>query len=167
MASCQSYYKCALGAQNGLVTLRPPFATQLRKPQVSSSYLPCSPSIDCLILFASTMFYTYMSWCRTQASRPFTKRTRSRVDSTQSALDSTTYSQCSLAKYPMWSMLVHLWPMSRASIHHLPHPSARCCPSLSHFTRHFCHPSPHRPSVPEVPIWVHHSLAPPGPLRQV
>ena len=147
--------------------LQPPFSTQLRKPQVSSSYLPFSPSVDCLILFASTTFYTYMSWCRTQPLRSFTRRTQSRIGSTQSALDSTARSQRSLAKCPMWSMLVHLWPMSRASLHRLPHPSAHYHPSLSSYTRCSCHLSPHHPSVPKVPVWVRHSLAPPGPLRQV
>lgn len=136
--------------------LRPPFATQLRKPQVSSLDLPCSPSINCLILFSSTMFYTYMSWCRTQLSHLFTRWTRSHVSSTQSALDSTARSQCSLAKCPMWSVLIHLWPVSCTSLHHLLHPSAPCRPSLSGRTRRSCHPSPHRPSVSEVPIWVRH-----------
>ena len=147
--------------------LRPPFATQLRNPQVSSSYLPCSPSVDCLILFASTTFYNYMSWCWTQPLRPFTRRTWSDIGSTQSALDSIACSQRSLAKCPMWSTLVHLWLMSHASLHRIPHPSARCHPSLSSYTRRSCNLSPHLPSVPEVPVWVHHSLAPLGSLRQV
>ena len=147
--------------------LRPPFATQLRKPQVSSLYLPCSPSIDCLILFASTMFYTYMSWFRTQPSRLFTRQTQSHIGSTQSAPDSTAHSQCSSAKCPMWSTLIYLWLVSCPSLHHLPHPSSRCRPSLSSHTRRSCHPSPHHPSVPEVPVWVRHSLAPPRPLWQV
>ena len=147
--------------------LRPPFATQLRKPQVSSSYLPCSPSVYCLILFSSTTFYTYMSRCRTEPLRLFTRQTRSHIGSTQSSLDSTACSQRSLAKCPMWSTLVHLWLMSRASLHRLSHSSARCHPSLSSCTRHSCHLSPHRPNVPEVPVWVHHSLAPLRPLRQV
>ena len=145
--------------------LRPPFATQLRKPQVSSSDFPCSSSIDCLILFSSTTFYTYMSWCWTQPSHPFTRRTQSRIGSTQSAPDSTAHSQRSSTKCPMWSALVHLWSMSCASLHHLPHPNVRCHPSLSSHTRCSCHLSPHHPSVLEVPIWVHHSLAPSGPLR--
>ena len=147
--------------------LRPPFATQLRKPQVSSLDLSCSPSVGFLILFASTTFYTYMSWRRTQPSRLFTRRTQSLIGSTQSALDSTAHSQCSLAMFPMWSALIHLWPMLHASLHRLPHPSARCRASLSGRTRRSCHPSPHRPSVSDVPVWVRHSLAPPGPLRQL
>ena len=134
--------------------LRPPFATQLRKCQVSTSDLPCSPSVDCLILFASTTFYTYMSWCRTQPSRLFTRRTQSRVGSTQSAPDSIARLQWSSAKCPMWSALIHLWPMSCASLHRLPHLCALCRPSLSSRTRRSCHLRPHQPSVSEVPVWV-------------
>ena len=110
--------------------------------------------IKCLL--ASTTSSFYMSRCRAQPSRSFTKWSRAHVGSTQHALDSIDHLQRSSAKCPMWSMLIHLWPVSCASLHRLPHPSARCHPSLSSRTQRSCHPSPHRPSVSEVPVWVCH-----------